>query len=43
MVHEWNGHVEMFSRPQVIENCYKKESLGQSLYSLRRRRIRLPI
>ena len=26
MVHEWNGHVEIFSRPQVIENCYRKES-----------------
>ena len=20
MVHEWNGHIEIFSRPQVIEN-----------------------
>ena len=19
MVHEWNGHIEIFSRPQVIE------------------------
>ena len=26
MVHEWNGHAEIFSRPQVIENCYRKES-----------------
>ena len=26
MVHEWNGQVESFSRPQVTENCYRKES-----------------
>ena len=26
MVHEWNGHVESFSCPQVIQNCYRKES-----------------
>ena len=20
-IHEWNGHLEVFRRPQVIENC----------------------
>ena len=28
-VHEWNGHLEIFSRPQVIEQIfYRKQSLG---------------
>ena len=44
IVHEWNGHLEVFSRPQVIENSrqysllrsmryFKGNSLGCPLFS----------
>ena len=53
MVHEWNGHVEIFSRRPVIENCRQYLLLRTDIVpeksrwvfplSLRRRKIRLPI
>ena len=29
IVHEWNGHLEIFSRPQVIENFFLRTDISQ--------------
>ena len=31
IVHEWNGHLEVFSRPQVIENSTQYLLLGSDI------------